>query len=207
MSTYKQFGESDINGGIRNKVGDFSIEWFPRHPFLTAFVSIILNVLIAITGILPSAFITVGTVGILGFKLGLVILIIGEAIGAMVSFILYRKGVYKLSTYPDNKKFDNKLFQRLKNTGGVDAFLIVILLRVLPFVPSGLVTLTAAISKMNFLHFSIASTIGKIPALYIEAFTVFQVLNLKTEWKLGIIISILLIIILYLLWKYLIRKM
>lgn len=206
MSTYKQFGESDINGRIRNKVGDFSIEWFPKHPFLTALVSIFLNVLIAITGILPSAFITVGTVGILGFRLGLVILIIGEAIGAMVSFILYRKGVHKLSTYPDIKKFDNKLLRRLKSTGGAEAFFIVILLRVLPFVPSGLVTLTAAISKMNFLHFSIASTIGKIPALYIEAFTVFQVLNLKTEWKLGFIISVLLIIILYLLWKSLIGK-
>src|SRR5690606_26173373 len=135
---------------------------------------------------LPSAFITVGTVGILGFETGLVILIIGEAIGAMVSFILYRKGVHRFSTYPKINGFQNKFLQRLKNNGGVEAFLIVILLRVLPFIPSGVVTLMAAISKMRFLPFSIASTLGKIPALYLEAYSVFQVLNFKTEYKLGL---------------------
>lgn len=180
---------------------DSLFECLSYYPLLVALISVFLNIIIAISGVLPSAFITAGTVGILGFENGLIILIIGEAAGAMVSFFLYRKGVYKLSDYLKIKKFENKYLRRLQNTEGIKAFLIVILLRVLPFVPSGIVTLTAAISKMNFLSFSIASTLGKIPALYIEAYSVYHVLNFQIEWQLGIIIFVIALFITHILWK------
>lgn len=176
-------------------------EWFPDQSWLAAIVSIILNIVVAISGVLPSAFITAGTVGVLGFQTGLVILIFGEAAGAMISFLLYRKGVHTF--FPKVQKIKLPLLQRLQNTEGAEAFLLVILLRLLPFVPSGIVTLTAAISKMKFLPFSIASTAGKIPALFIEAYSVYHVLNLKWEWQLALI---LIIILLYLLYVFLKRK-
>lgn len=77
---------------------DTLLTWFPNHWLLMILISIGLNIFIAITGILPSAFITVITVGFFGFNIGLFILIVGEAAGAIVSFILYRKGVNKLSS-------------------------------------------------------------------------------------------------------------
>lgn len=177
------------------------LEWFPSNPGLATLISIGLNIIIAITGVLPSAFITIGTVSFFGLKMGLIILIAGEAAGAIVSFILYRKGLHKLSTYPRFNKIDNKLIHRLKNTDGVTASFIVILLRVLPFVPSGAVTLTAALSKMRLITFSIASTIGKIPALFMEAYSVSYVLDLKTEWQLGVIIFVVALFLFYLFWK------
>lgn len=174
-------------------------ELFPDQSGLAAIVSILLNIVIAISGVLPSAFITAGTVGVIGFQTGLVILIIGEAAGAMVSFLLYRKGVHKL--FPKVKMTKHPLLVRLQNTEGGEAFLMVILLRLLPFVPSGLVTLTAAISKMGFLPFSIASTLGKIPALFIEAYSIYHVLNLKWQWQLGLLTVVILFYLLYVLWK------
>lgn len=176
-------------------------EWLSLNPVLVSIISIALNILIAITGILPSAFLTVGTVGVLGFKIGLIILIVGEATGAVMSFILYRKGVHKLLALPQNKKFENKFLRKLKDTRGIEAFLMVILLRVLPFVPSGVVTLTAAISKMGMIPFSLASTLGKIPALYVEAYSMVYVLNLKRELQLGLIIFVTVFPFLYFLWK------
>lgn len=176
------------------------LEWFPSNPGLAALISIGLNIIIAIIGVLPSAFITVGTVIFFGFKMGLIILIAGEAAGGIVSFILYRKGLHKLSTYP-RFKMGNKYINRLKNTDGLTAFFIVILLRILPFVPSGAVTLTAALSKMGLLTFSIASTLGKIPALFIEAYSVSYVLNLKTEWQISVIIFVVALFLFYLFWK------
>lgn len=177
------------------------LQWFPNHWLLMVLISIGLNILIAITGILPSTFITVGTVGFFGFKIGLFILIVGEAAGAIVSFILYRKGVNKLSSYSKIQHFENKFLGKLKNTDGMTAIILVILLRILPFVPSGAVTLTSALSKMRLLTFSVASTLGKVPALFIEAYSINHVLHLAFKWQLGIILIIFVPFLLYQLWK------
>ncbi|MCQ6274926.1 TVP38/TMEM64 family protein [Bacillus sp. V3B] len=180
---------------------DSLLDWIPTNPFLTALISIGLNIIVAITGVLPSTFITVGTVDIFGFKLALSILIIGEAAGAIISFILYRKGVHKLLSKPRINQKENKFLLKLKNADTMTAFFIVILLRIIPFVPSGLVTLTAALSKMRLVAFSTASTIGKIPALVVETYSVSQVLSLQTEWKIGLIFASIILLFFYLLWK------
>lgn len=180
---------------------DLLLEWMPTNPILAAFISIGLNIIVAITGVLPSAFITVGTVSVFGFKMALLILILGEAAGAIVSFILYRKGLHKLLSKPKINRKENKFLRRLKNTDGMTAFFIVVLLRIIPFVPSGVVTLTAALSKMKLTSFSVASTLGKIPALFVEAYSVSQVLSLQTEWQIGLILVMIILFLFYLVWK------
>ncbi len=179
----------------------FFQDWFSDNEVIAAFISIGLNILIAITGVLPSAFITLGTVDVLGLNKGMIVLIAGEVAGAIVSFILYRKGIHKLAASPKFSKIQNRYLRKLNSTDGISAFFIVILLRLLPFVPSGAVTLTAALSNMKLLSFSIASTLGKIPALYIEAYSAFHVLNLKPEWQIGLFLFVVLLYLLYLLWK------
>ncbi|MBU8879166.1 VTT domain-containing protein [Bacillus sp. FJAT-29790] len=179
---------------------DYLLKWFPANPFLTVIISIGLNIIVAISGILPSAFITAGNIVFFGFKTGLLVSIAGEAAGAIVSFALFRKGLMKFSTRL--KKPETKLLRKLRNTAGGKAVLLVLALRILPFIPSGAVTLAAAFSNMGLLSFSIASTLGKIPSLYIEAYSVDQVLSLKPGWQLGIILLFLIIVSSY----YLIRR-
>lgn len=178
------------------------LEWLSGQPLYAALFSILMNIAVAITGVLPSAFITAGTVAVLGMNLGLLILIAGEAAGAVISFILYRKGLSKIhSTFPKVKNKENKFLHKLITTKGADAFFLVIFLRTLPFVPSGAVTLTAALSKMGLLSFSIASTLGKIPALFIEAFTISHALQLKTGMQIAIILLAAGLFLLYFIWK------
>ncbi|HEY9576144.1 MAG TPA: VTT domain-containing protein [Pseudobacillus sp.] len=165
------------------------IEWLPENPALAFLASVSLSIAIAISGVLPSAFITGANIAVFGFEWGLIASIIGEAAGAVVSFILYRRGLKKLS-----KQFNNKFLKKLKGTGGMEAVLLVILLRIVPFVPSGAVTLTAALSRMGLLSFSLASTIGKIPSLFIEAYSVKRIFELTIEWQLSVIICIVLVI-------------
>lgn len=160
-----------------------------------------LKILIAITGVLPIAFITAGTVCLLGLKTRIMILIAGEAVGAIVSFILYRKGINKLAENPKINKVKYKLLKKLNKTDTISAFFIVILLRLLLFVPSGAVTLAADLSHMRLLSFSIASTLGKIPALFIEAYSAYHVLKLETEWQLGLFLLIMILFLFYLFWK------
>lgn len=121
----------------------------------------------------------------------MIISILGEALGAFISFILYRRGIKKIQLKTTQHI---KYIETIQNTKGIKAFLLILGLRIFPFIPSGIVTLAGAGSKMGMANFSFASTIGKIPALLIEAYSIYQVLNWTNEGKLILtIISVILI--------------
>ncbi|RJS60478.1 VTT domain-containing protein [Bacillus sp. PK3_68] len=168
------------------------IQGMPDNPILAFLVSILLSMIVAISGVLPSAFITGANIAVFGFKAGLIVSIIGEAAGAVVSFLLYRQGVKKL-----DRPLKSRLLKKLKDTGGLEAASLVIILRIVPFIPSGAVTLTAAFSKMGLLSFSVVSTLGKIPSLFIEAYSVKWTLGLTANWQLIILFFIVLGLVFY----------
>lgn len=152
--------------------------------WLAILISLTVSIFISIAGIIPSAFVTAANIMYFGFSGGLVISILGEAAGAIISFFLYRKGI-KILGQKVNMQKSIKLLDRLKKTAGVEAFLLVFMLRLFPFAPSGLVTLAASYSRMGAPAFMVSSTIGKIPALFIEAYSVHTVLGWRTEYQLA----------------------
>jgi uncharacterized membrane protein YdjX (TVP38/TMEM64 family) len=152
--------------------------------WLAILISLLVSIIIAIAGILPSTFVTAANIVYFGFQGGLALSITGEALGAIISFFLYRKGLKKLSQKSAGKQ-NLKLLDRLKDTSGGEAFVLVFLLRIFPFIPSGLVTLAASFSKMGTAAFAFSSTIGKIPALLIEAYSVHAVLGWEKEYQLA----------------------
>lgn len=161
------------------------LEYLAGMPVWMAILfSVLVNILISIAGIIPSTFLTAANIMYFGFTGGLLLSILGEAAGAVISFFLYRKGMKKLSTKESGKP-SNKLVEKLKNTSGREAFVLVLLLRIFPFVPSGLVTLAAAVSRMGAALFMVSSTLGKIPALFIESYSVHTVLGWKGEYQLA----------------------
>lgn len=177
---------------------EYFLEWLPESKFLFAFISIVVNVFIAISGVLPSAFLTAANIAVFDFEMGLTVSIIGEAFGAVVSFLLYRKGLTKLSNQVQSK---NKLLLRLHYSKGIEAVLLVLALRILPFIPSGVVTLFAAYSKMGLYSFGLASTLGKVPSLFMEAYAVDRALEMNTEWQLSLAALVVVVCIIYYIWK------
>lgn len=178
-------------------MSEFLLEWMPDNKILIVILSILLNVIISISGFLPSAILTAVNITVFDFKMGLILSIVGEAIGAVISFILYRKGITKLSNKAHIK---NRWLIRLQQTNGLEAVILVLILRILPFVPSGVVTLVASYSKMSIYIFGIASTLGKVPSLLMEAYAVDRALKISTEWQL-FFLFILSIIIAYQIFK------
>lgn len=117
------------------------------HLFLSIAFSILLNILISIIGIIPSAFLTTINISLFGFIGSIIFGFIGESIGAAVSFLLYRKGFIKLE---EMKKIPNFIHAyQLKNN--LKSFILILLLRILPFIPSSVVTLLAAISSVQLI--------------------------------------------------------
>ena len=147
---------------------------------MPVWISIFLNIIISVLGIVPSVFITAANISFFGFENGLFLSILGEALGAIISFYLYRKGISRVRTKVNIK---NKYILRLQRTYGMEAFILIFALRLFPFIPSGVVTLVSAGSKVGVLNFSIASTLGKIPALVIEAYSIQQILNWSWQGK------------------------
>ena len=137
--------------------------------FLEFIALLLLNAAAGALGFIPSFLLTginVSSFGIIG---GTVISLTGEIMGAVVGFYLYRFGFSKVQPAWKESRFWN--FMRNQRT--ISVFFSILLFRLLPFVPSGLVTAGAALTTIRAFLFFIASSLGKIPAVLIEVAAVY----------------------------------
>lgn len=147
----------------------YLLDLFKALGYYAIALSVILNILISVLGVIPSFVITAANIKFFGFESGLIISILGEAFGAIISFYLYRKG---MKTLLNKNRINSKYAKQLMKSEGIEAFYMIVVLRILPFIPSGIVTLAGAISKVGLINYSVASTIGKIPSLVLEAYSI-----------------------------------
>ena len=175
---------------------DYIIHLFREYPHLSIIISLSISILIAILGIVPSVFVTGANILFFGFWQGTLISLLGEIAGAAVAYFLYRKGFKKLSQKP-LEKFPK--IKRLIEAEGKEAFYLILSLRLLPFVPSGLITFAAAIGKVSVPVFLIASSLGKMPALIIEAYSVYQIVQFG--WQGKVILALIACMLIYLVFK------
>ncbi len=168
------------------------LQLFEQYPNLALALSIFINIAIALLAVLPSFFITAANILFFGFWKGTLISFLGEAIGAGIAFLLYRKG-FKKRSQQSLQKYPS--IQKLINAEGKQAFNLILSLRLLPFVPSGLISFAAAIGKVSTIVFIIASSLGKLPALLIEAYSVNEVT--KFSWQGKLILSVVALILIY----------
>ena len=180
---------------------DAVLQFFEQYPQLAIGASLLLSILLAVVGVLPSFFITAANILFFGFWPGVALSFLGEALGAVVAFYLYRKG-FKQEASERLKKY--KRINQLLEAENKEAFWLVLSLRLIPFVPSGLVTFAAAVGRVNWLTFVISSSLGKLPALLLEGYAVFQVTEFG--WQGKIILTVCALLILYLVVKSTIRK-
>lgn len=171
----------------------YLLDLFRDYPNLAFITSICLSIVIAILGIVPSIFITAANILFFGFWKGTLISFLGEAIGAGLAFLLYRKGFKQAS---QKKLRQYPAIQKIISAENRQAFTLVFSLRLIPYVPSGLITFAAAIGKISFVIFLAASSLGKLPALFIEAASVYGAT--ESGWQGKLIVAIFALILLYL---------
>ena len=162
------------------------IDIFTQHPHAAIFISLLISIMVAVLGIIPSVFITAANILFFGFWPGTLISLGGEAGGAIIAFLLYRYGCKKVS---QNSLAKYPRVHKLVDSSGKDAFVMILALRLIPFVPSGLVTFAAAIGKVSPPVFFVASTSGKIPSLLIEAYSVAQIAEFTWQGKLLLVFT------------------
>lgn len=168
------------------------LNFFQQYPNLALLGSLLLSIIIAVLGLIPSFFITAANILFFGFWPGVAVSFLGEALGAIVAFYLYRKG-FKKEAGQQLEKY--KKAKALLAAEGRQAFWLIFSLRLIPFVPSGLVTFAAAVGRVATLTFFIASSLGKLPALLLEGYAVYQVTEFGWQGKL--ILSVVALFLLY----------
>ena len=156
------------------------LHFFEQHPQWAITISLLISVGVAVAGVLPSVFITATNILFFGFWEGVALSFLGEALGAAVAFVLYRKGFQK-SAGKKLQQFPKAA--ALVAAKGTRAFGLIFSLRLLPFVPSGLVTFAAAIGQSGLVLFVIASSLGKIPALLLEGWAVYGATKLSPLYQ------------------------
>lgn len=130
-----------------------------------ALVSILLNVLISVLGVVPSVFLSGANAVVFGPVVGFFVSLVGEVLGAALAFWLYRLGVRKGLRWEEDRFRWQQALNRLPRHRQV---LVLLFARLTPMMPSGAVTFAAAASGVRFVDFLVTSAVGKAPSLALE---------------------------------------
>lgn len=130
-------------------------------------ISLLLSILLTLAAFLPSVFLSGANAVVFGLFWGGIISWLGEIIGAAIAFLFYRflgrRAVTKLIEKKENLAYLDKLSSE-------KGFVVVLLARLAPFMPSSLVNLLGGISSISFSSFILATALGKAPSLVLETF-------------------------------------
>ena len=153
-----------------------------------------ISVIIALLGIVPSVFVTGANIVFFGPINGFLISLLGEVIGGWISFKVYRKGIKRFAGNIEGKY---ELIDKIVKSEGRSVGILIFEGRLIPFIPSGLVTLAAAMSKVNSLIFIIATFLGKIPSILLEVLASYGMI-LAYQKNIKLVIGIFSLILLFL---------
>lgn len=132
----------------------------------TILISILGNTLADISG-LPTVFFSGANGLIFGFWGGVAVSWVSEILGGTIAFLLFRATLYKKSQHYIQKYKNLQFLDRLTPAEGFRAILIA---RLIPLSPSGLVNIAAAMSPMSFRNFFMATALGKLPSIMAEVY-------------------------------------
>ncbi|SEN38549.1 TVP38/TMEM64 family protein [Lihuaxuella thermophila] len=138
--------------------------------------SLAINGFINIIGFIPSVFITTANVLVWGPLAGGILSWFGEMIGSAAAFLLYRKGIRAAKIkHHEQWKWLRSLNQlsRSKQLG------MLILGRLTPVIPAGVVNLAGALSSVSFPVFLLATAIGKIPSIGLEVLISYDLIHIQ----------------------------
>lgn len=158
-----------------------ALQFFEQYPNVALISAFSFAVFVALVGIIPSFFVTAAAVLFFGYWPGVAITFVGETLGAAIAFYLYRRGFKQTVRH---KMLKYEAARRLLDADNKKAFWIIFSLRLIPVLPSGIVTFTSAMSRASFLTFVAAGSLGKLPSLLFEGYAALQVTEFGWQGKL-----------------------
>lgn len=153
---------------------DYIVNLLSSYGEFAIIISVILSIIISILGIVPSVFVTGANILFFGPIGGFFISLFGEVFGGWITFKLYRKGFKKGF---DNITEKHSLLKKISKSKGNEAAFLILQGRIIPFIPSGFVTLAASLCEIDDLRYNLATLIGKIPSILLEVFISYGIIT------------------------------
>lgn len=172
---------------------DNIVNLFQEYSMYAIPLSLVISVIIALLGVVPSIFVTGANIVFFGPFWGFTISLLGETIGGYITFIVYRLGFKKGI---ENIKNKHRLLNAIAEGEGRKVGFLIFEGRLIPFIPSGFVTLAASISNVNGMIFNIATFLGKIPSIALEAIVSYDLINIGENY-IRLVITMIAIVLLY----------
>lgn len=171
------------------------LEIFNQYREFALLISLFISILIALSGVIPSVFVTGANIIFFGPFWGFAISLLGETIGGWITFKVYGLGLKSVS-----EKIMGKytLIDKLLVSKGAKAGVLIFEGRLIPFIPSGFVTLAASISSVNDKIFLLSTFLGKIPSIALETLVSYDLITIEENYlRLGLTLVALLILFVF----------
>ena len=141
-------------------------------------LSFLLDVLINALGFLPSIFVSTANGLLFGLIPGIILSWLAETTGVIISFILMRT---ILRSSAEKLIAKSKYLRKADDFSGKNGFKIMLILRAMPYFPSGILTALGAVSRISLKDYALANLIGKFPSTSLEVVIGHDVVNYQNN--------------------------
>lgn len=166
-------------------------EYVRSFGYLAPMVALVLFTIQAAVPIFPYAVLVAVSVIIFGVKIGFMISIAGALLGSILCYWACRK--------LGAEWFNNKILGRWGyDTGKINsgiAFGGIVLAHLVPVFPGALITLAAAVSRVSFPSFTVATGLGLIPATLAYTGLGWYLFNVQDMYKVLVTLALILMIL------------
>ena len=131
----------------------------------TVAVSILVNIIINLAGVIPTVFISGANGIVFGLVWGTVISWLGECAGTVIAFVLWRNLLQSVA-----KKLiaRSPYLSKANEFSASNGFKAMLIARLIPLAPSGIITILGAVSSLSFRDMALATLLGKLPSIALE---------------------------------------
>lgn len=141
------------------------VEFFRSFGIWAMFFSFWLDVLVNALGFLPSIFISTANGIVFGIVPGIIISWLAETVGVIISFLLMRT-ILRSSAEKIIAKSGS--LKKIDEFSGKKGFQLMLIMRTIPYFPSGVLTALGALSSISLRDYALANLIGKFPSTALE---------------------------------------
>lgn len=161
--------------------------------------SFLLDVLINALGFLPSIFVSTANGLLFGLIPGIILSWLAETAGVIISFVLMRT---ILRSSAEKLIAKSKYLQKADDFSGRNGFKIMLILRAMPYFPSGILTALGAVSRISLKDYALANLIGKFPSTSLEVIIGHDVVNYQDNLDRLMIVIVLACAIYAVIWYF-----
>lgn len=162
-------------------------------------ITLILFIIMTFTVVFPFMILS-GAAGIMyGLFWGVIISWIGEVVGAVAMFLFAR---YFFRSSIEGWIQKSNYLQQVDEYSATKGFRTLLIARLLPLAPSGIITAVAAISRISARDFFLATLIGKLPPVVIKVLLGHDIVFAGENMTRLIVVASVVVVVYLGLWRY-----